>query len=128
MQRIACLLLLFSAPVARTADVPPIDPAGLRGPLVLGGGRDNEEAIKAFVDLAGKEKAKIVVIPTAIATAGDAETNDQVLKPFRDLKPTSIEIMHARDPKTANTADFVKPLANATGVWFANGHTDRLIN
>ena len=86
------------------------------------------EAIKAFVDLAGKEKAKIVVIPTAIATAGDAETNEEVLKPFRELKPASVAVLHTRDPKKANDAEFVKPLAEATGVWFANGHTDRLVN
>ena len=37
-------------------------------------------------------------------------------------------VLHTRDPKKANDAEFVKPLAEATGVWFANGHTDRLVN
>jgi cyanophycinase len=127
--RIATLLLLLTPiSAARAADAPFIDPAGLRGPLVVAGGRDHDEAIKAFVDLAGKEQARIVVIPTAIATAGDAETDTDVLKPFRELKPASIAILHTRDPKRANNAEFVKPLTEATGVWFANGHTDRLIN
>jgi cyanophycinase len=124
--RISILLFFLIVPFTRAADGPPIDPAGLPGPLVLGGGRDNEVAIKAFVDLAGNEK--IVVIPTAIASAGEAETNEEVLKPFRELKPASLTILHTRDPKTANTAEFVKPLADATGIWFTNGHTDRLIN
>jgi len=127
MVRIACLVVVLVLPAGRAADAPPIDPAGLRGPLVLGGGRDNDEAIKAFVDLAGKEKAKIVVIPTAIATAGEAGTNESILKPFRELKPASVTVLHTRDPKTANSPDFVKPIADATGVWFANGHTDRLV-
>ena len=126
--RISTLLVLVVGSIICAADAPPIDPAGLPGPLVLGGGRDNEEAIKAFVDLAGKEKARIVVIPTAIASAGEAETNEEVLKPFRELQPASITVLHTRVPKTANTAEFAKPLADATGVWFASGHTDRLID
>ena len=40
--RLACLVLLFALSATRAADVPPVDPAGLRGPLVLGGGRDND--------------------------------------------------------------------------------------
>src|SRR5262245_30335554 len=99
--RLACLVLLLATSVTRAADVPYVGPAGLRGQLVLGGGRDNDEAIKAFVDLAGKEKAKIVVIPTALASAGDAETNEDALKPLRELKPASVSILHTRDPKTA---------------------------
>ena len=39
-----------------------------------------------------------------------------------------MQFLHTRDPMTANTAEFVKPLADATGVWFANGHTDRVLN
>jgi cyanophycinase len=126
--RLACLVILLALSATRAADLSPVDPAGLRGPFVLGGGKDNDEAIKAFVDLAGKEKAKIIVIPTAIASAGDAETNEDVLRPFRELKPASVSVLHTRDPKTANDAEFVQPLTEATGVWFTNGHTDRLVN
>src|SRR5688500_9598171 len=97
--RAACLLLLLAAPVARAADLPSIDPAGLPRPLVLGGGRGTDDALKAFVDLAGKDKAKIVVVPTAIASAGDAETDADVLKPFRELKTASVTLLHTRDPK-----------------------------
>jgi len=124
--RFACLLVVFLASRA-AAVVPAIDPAGLGGPLVLAG-EANDDALKAFVELAGGAKAKIVVVPTAIATAGDASTNARVTKPFEALKAASITILHTRDPKKANDPNFLKPLADATGIWFTNGHTDRLVN
>jgi len=63
-----------------------------------------------------------------MAAAGEATADEEVLKPFRDLKPLAITVLHTLYPKKANDATFVKPLAEATGVWFANGHTDRLVN
>jgi cyanophycinase len=125
---IVLCLLLTVVPVARAADAPAIDPAGLPGPLVIGGGRGNEDMTKAFFDIAGKAKAKIVVIPTAIADAADDKKVEELLKPFQDLKPLSVEVLHTRDSKKADDAEFVKPLAEATGVWFTNGHTDRVLN
>src|SRR5262245_41346670 len=109
--RVACVALLLSAATsARAADLPAVNPAGLSGPLVLVGGQATDDVRKAFFDLAGKEKAKIVVIPTAIASADDPKTIDEVLKPFQDLKPLSVEVLHTRDPKKADDPDFVKPL------------------
>ena len=34
--------------------------------------------------------------------------------------------MHTRDPKRADQPDFVKPLIEATGVWFSGGNSGRL--
>src|SRR5262252_4219733 len=113
-------LLLFVAVPARGADAPPIDPAGLGGPLVLAGGQGTDDARKAFFDLAGKDKAKIVVVPTAIASAGEPKTDDEALEPWKELKPLSVEVLHTRDRKKADDPDFVKPLAEATGVWFTS--------
>ena len=97
--RLTCLLLLGIATLAPAADAPPIDPAGLPGPIVLAGGRGNDDAIKAFVDLAGKDKARIVIIPTAIATAGDDRTDADAIKPLQDLKPLSVAILHTTRSK-----------------------------
>ncbi|HSQ56796.1 MAG TPA: Type 1 glutamine amidotransferase-like domain-containing protein, partial [Gemmata sp.] len=130
MNRFALFLLVLAfAPTQARAAAPAIDPAGLPGPIVLVGGRElPADARTAFFDLAGKEKAKIVVIPTAIATADDPKTTGPLVKEWEELKPASVVLLHTRDPKKANDPDFVKPLANATGVWFANGHTDRILN
>jgi cyanophycinase len=127
--RVACVVLLLVAARAPAAEpLAPLDPAGLSGPLVLAGGKGTDDARKAFFDLAGKEKAKIVVIPTAIKSADEPETIDEELKPWKALEPLSVELLHTRDRKQADDPDFVKPLAEATGVWFTNGHTDRLVN
>jgi hypothetical protein len=66
--RVLLFVLFVAAFAGRTSaapTVPFIDPAGLPGPLVIvGGGKLPDDARKAFFDLAGKEKAKIVVIPS----------------------------------------------------------------
>jgi cyanophycinase len=124
--RLTALILLFVALPAR-ADLPPV--TELSGPIVLAGGRDvSDKTLAEFVALAGKENAKIVVIPTAIATAEDPKTVEDVLKPWADLKPASVVALHTRDPKTADDPAFVKPLTEATGVWLTHGHPDRLVN
>jgi cyanophycinase len=128
---LASLLLLAFAPLGLCAEpfsVPPLDPAGLPGPLVIvGGGKMPDDARKAFFDLAGKGKAKIVVIPTAGADADDAGKADSFLKPWEELKPASVVLLHTRDAKTANDPDFAKPLAEATGVWFGGGDQTRIV-
>ncbi|MBP3958958.1 cyanophycinase [Gemmata sp. G18] len=119
-------LLTFSALGSRAADpLPaPIDPRGLPGPLVLGGGgKLPPDARKAFFDLAGKDKAKIVVLTTPDAQ----ERANDLVKAWEELKPTSVVILHTRNPKKADDADFVKPLADATGVWLHNTDARNLI-
>ena len=123
------LLAALGAPHLSAADPTPLDPRGLPGPLVLTGGRTLPKDVgKAFFDLAGKDKAKIVVVTTALATADDAKTVEPFVKEWEDMKPASVVVLHTRDPKKANDANFVKPLADATAVWFVNGHTDRVLN
>jgi cyanophycinase len=126
--RLSFCLLLLTVPVARAAEpLAPIDPRGLPGPLVIvGGGKMTDDIRKAFFDLAGKEKAKIVVIPTASASADDPKEDESFLKQWKELKPLSVEILHTRDAKKANDADFVKPLTEATGVWFSGGDQGRI--
>lgn len=127
MKPLLAFSFLLLAPLLAPGQPPAIDPAGSPGPLVVvGGGKVPDEARKAFVDLAGKAKAKIVVIPTASASADDPKEADSFLKPWQDLKPASVELLHTRDAKTANNPAFVKPLAEATGVWFGGGDQSRI--
>ncbi len=123
-----CLLLLaLAVPLARAADPAPLDPRGLPGPLVIvGGGKMPADAREAFFALAGKAKAKIVVIPTASASADDAKEAESFLKQWKDLEPASVVLLHTRDAKKANDAEFVKPLTEATGVWFSGGDQGKL--
>jgi len=127
MVRCAALLLFFV--VAGPAHAAPPDLAELPGPLVLTGGKEvPKDVAAAFFELAGKDKARIVVIPTAIKDAEDPDVVAEELKPWGDLKPASVTSLHTRERKTADDPEFVKVLADATGVWFCNGHTDRILN
>jgi cyanophycinase len=117
-------LTFFGSPKGSAQEI-----AELPGPLLLAGGRHQDlpkDIRDVFFDLAGGKKAKIVVIPTAVAHADQPETPDEFLKPWQDLKPLSVEVLHTRDRKAADDPAFVKPLAEATAVFFTNGHRDRL--
>jgi cyanophycinase len=107
----------------------PLDPRGLPGPLVLTGGKSlPKDVAKAFFDLAGKEKAKIVVIPTANANATEAKALEAFVQQWKDMKAGSVIVLHTTDAKQANSEGFAKPLADATGVWFVHGNADRVLN
>lgn len=92
----------------------------LSGPLVIAGGETLTDNVRdAFFALAGKEAGKIVVIPTTDDAANDdAKAPESVLKPWADQKPSSVALLRTRDRAKANDPAFVKPLAEATGVWF----------
>lgn len=113
--------LSLANPMASLAQAtPPCAPA--TGALVLVGGGANRPAfMDRFIQAAGGAKAKIVIIPTAL--------DDQTLTPDRmqrmahpnGMAGVTATILHTRDRKIADSADFVKPLLNATGVWIPGG-------
>lgn len=125
----AALALLFAA-VNVGGQPPPKPPVAdpPKGALVLvGGGKMPADVRAAFLDKAGgAAKAKVVVIPTASAAADDADEHPAYLKPWRDAKAGEVTLLHTRDPKTANSDDFVKPLRDATGIWFSGGDQSKL--
>ncbi|MFV1987118.1 MAG: cyanophycinase [Gemmatimonadota bacterium] len=96
------------------------------GSLVIVGGAMRDTAIvRRFIDLAGGTDAHIVVIPTA----GGAPEYDQSyggLRTFRQLGVTNLTVVHTIDPDEADTDDFVRPIRDATGVWFPGGRQWRL--
>ena len=98
------------------------------GALVIVGGRLKDPAIlKRFIQLAGGPAAPIVIIPTA-------NENDQVgpewtyFKDLHDLGATNLTILHTRDREVADSAEFVRPLQQARGVWFGGGRQWRLVD
>jgi cyanophycinase len=97
-----------------------------RGTLVIVGGNLQDSAIvKRFIDLAGGPAAPLVMIPTA----GDENTYDQHwsgLRLFRENGAQNLSVLHTRDRKQSDTDEFVKPLANAQGVFFGGGRQWRL--
>jgi cyanophycinase len=97
------------------------------GPLVIVGGGKIPDAVRnRFFELAGGPKAKIVVIPTASASADDPKESAGFREGWEKLKPESVAILHTRDRKTADDPAFSRVLADATAVWLSGGDQSRL--
>jgi cyanophycinase len=98
----------------------------LPGSIVLAGGTFIDPVGEEVVRLGGGEKARVVLIPTAYGP-----TEEEGVEQFRELwsrfKPASIAILHTRDRDVANDPEFVKPLRDATAVWFLGGVQTRLL-
>ena len=122
---------------------PAVDPATLEyGPakgtlIIIGGGNANGTGImEKFIELAGgAESGKFVVFPTN----GGNRNNDGTLKAYDEetvLRPwkggtrnlKNVVMMHTADPKVADTEAFVKPLLDATGVWFDGGRQWNMVD
>jgi cyanophycinase len=125
-------LCLVSLPVLRAEEAPPyLDPAGLKGTLVIaGGGELPPEVLERFVKLAGGAKALLVVIPTASEGADKQLSREEgkakLVEPWARLGVERIRILHTRSREKANTAEFVAPLRQATAVWIEGGQQSRL--
>lgn len=103
--------------------------AELPGPLVIvGGGATPDAARLTFFQLAGKEKAKIVVVSTAHNNAGDESKSDNFLNEWKKLNPASLTLLHAKSKEMANDAKFLEPVKDATAVWFTGGDQSRIMN
>jgi len=137
---VAALLLLTGGLATHASqaaqDAPEYGPA--KGTLIIiGGGNANGTGImEKFIELAGgAENGKFVVFPTNNGNRDrdgklidyDPET---VLRPWkggtRNLK--NVVMMHTADPKVADTEEFVKPLLDATGVWFDGGRQWNMVD
>lgn len=95
--------------------------------VIVGGGRNDENVTKRFIELAGGENAKIIVIPTASGRDSyDQDAGNARL--FRSLGVKNVTVLHTNDKNVANSDDFVKPLQEATGVWFGGGRQWRLVD
>ncbi len=124
-------VLIVSSATAWSADdkppAPRIDPAGIRGSLVLGGGGTlPAEAREQFLKLAGGKDAKLVVIPTARDDAA-LEMGETSLKSWEEAKPASAVLLHTRSRDAANGAALIEPLKEATAVWFDEGDPSPLL-
>lgn len=118
--RPALALLLVALPML-AADPP-------KGSLVIvGGGKMPAAARDEFIAKAGgAEKAKLVVIPTASTSADDVKEHAGYLEQWKTGKVADVKLLHTRDAKTANSDEFVKPLTDATGIWFSGGDQSKL--
>ena len=106
-----------------------------KGTLVIigGGGTNGTGIMEKFVELAGPEKGKFVIFPTNGGNRNaDGSPKDYpeeaVLKSWRARGLKNVVMMHTADPKVADTPEFVKPLLDATGLWFDGGRQWHMVD
>jgi cyanophycinase len=115
-------------PAARADDEIGEITAGNRssGSLVIcGGGKLSEAIFGRFTELAGGEKAHVVIVTTAQDKADSLE-RAVFEKRWMRRKAASAVVLHTDDRKEAESDAFVAPLRRATAVWFEGGQQHRL--
>ena len=129
-----CLLLclalptrVLAAPQEQGEGTPvPAVTAPIKGSLVIGGGGGMTDEVWAkFIELAGGEDSKIVVVPTASARA-DEDDPAQTVAQWKERGAARVDVLHTRSREVAQSAEFVAPLTSATGVWFGGGSQSRI--
>lgn len=104
-----------------------------QGSLVLGGGGRPyaRDLLDTFWHLAGREKARIVVVPTAHPEMDSPRTVarrvELVSSPWLKRGVREVVLRHTLSAEEANEQAFVAPLAEATGVWLGGGDQSRLL-
>ena len=93
--------------------------------VICGGGALPDELGRRFVELAGGNAARLVIITTASVLA-DTDRVESKLAFWRRQQLTDLAIVHTRSRETANQPEFAKPLKQATGVWFIGGNQNWL--
>jgi cyanophycinase len=103
------------------------EPVGeIAGTLVIAGGGKLPDAVRdRFLELAGGKNAKLVIIPTASATADNSDASSS-LETWNKHDIASVALLHTRQREEADDPAFVKPLTEATGVWFGGGDQSQL--
>ncbi len=102
------------------------DHRGIRGSLFLvGGGPFPKELSDEFLRLAGGADAKLVVIPTAGASA-DEDGGAKLVEEWKKRGVADVVALHTRSRETAEGEEFVAPLRRATAVWMGGGQQSRL--
>jgi cyanophycinase len=104
----------------------PKEPKGAAGCLLIAGGGRLPAAIRnRFLQLGGGEKAHVVVIPTASRRCDDGIESHSSYAYWAPLlkanKISSLAFLHTRRREQANDPQFVKPLTEASAVWFTGG-------
>ena len=122
----AALLLCLAGAVAGEPASAPETPKGGGSLIIVGGGPLPDAIRDRFIELAGGARAQLVIIPTASSRAETGRL--QGLRSYTDWAPLatagkvkSVCFLHTRLTEEANDPTFVKPLMEATGVWFSGG-------
>lgn len=93
--------------------------------VICGGGILPDELGRRFIELAGGQAARLVIITTASVLA-DTDRVETKLAFWRRQQVADLTILHTRSRETADQPEFAKPLSTASGVWFIGGNQNWL--
>lgn len=102
-----------------------VEPREVTGTIVVCGGKVTDDIAREFLRLAGGEKARLVVIPTASDLA-DGPSATRFIEFWKERGPETVDMLHTRVRSVADQSDFVEPLRRATGVWMTGGNQNKL--
>lgn len=137
----ACIFTLSARPAAADDNLLGLpesrDPARPGAIMLHGGGLMTEDAFERFIELAGGPEARVVFVPTAgYSVSGYADERDfldAVSARYGSWKSLAeqgrvrdFRFLYTEDPADADDDQFVRPLEEATGVWFSGGAQSRL--
>lgn len=106
--------------------------------LVLhGGGKITDDVFDKFIELAGGKRARIVFVPSAGYRQAEFDTEEDFIETLHErfnawpyLESSGqierFQFLYTDEPDDAEDEDFIKPLLDATGVWFSGGAQGRL--
>ncbi len=103
-----------------------------QGPVMPIGGAEekaadaDKEILERFLDLAGGEKARIIVVPTASEIP--EEMGQQYIDVFSGLGAKSVEVLDIKTREDANSDASVQLLESATGIFITGGAQSRLVS
>ncbi len=94
--------------------------------VLIGGGKRPPESIARFVDWAGKEKARILIVTWASGVP--EESFDGIKKDFIAYKIASFENAPLAPLDAEERAAFLNQLKTATGIFFTGGDQNRIMD
>lgn len=86
--------------------------------VIVGGGAMPADVVERFIELAGGDKAHIVVLPTAVPRD---QTDATVPGFLRRSSVAKVTVLTQRGPAEVDAEEFREALSTATGVWFGGG-------
>jgi cyanophycinase len=133
---VAALWSVAGWPAAARADesAPTYGPA--KGTLVIigGGNAEGTGIMEKFIRLGGgADEGKFVIVPTAAGNKDrdgsvKAYNEEQVAAGWKRRGIKNVKMLHTADKKEADTEEFVKPLLDATAVWFDGGRQWNIVD
>lgn len=115
----------------------PVDAKHPGSVMLHGGGRISNDTFDRFLELAGGREARIIFVPSAGYRVDSYLDEPEFLRVVRTRysswaalpglgKVRDFRFLYTDNPEDAENAEFVKPLQEATGVWFSGGFQSRL--